>query len=115
MLQPLTLKTLPELGDGIVATAWELAVKRAAADCMDRPGDERPRKVILECVLLPVVGESAECESTSVQFQVKDTVPTRRSKVYDFQVRRGGLLLFNDLSPDNAHQRTIDQTEGDEE
>jgi hypothetical protein len=36
-------------------------------------------------------------------------VPARRTKTYSCGYRRGGQLVFNDLSDDNINQRTLDE------
>jgi len=115
----LTLAELNKLDGGVVALAFEQAMERAIADCEDRPGEEKPRKVNLQCELVPVRdGETGGLDTIAFVYQVKDTVPTRKSRVFNGAVRVTGgqrRLVYSDESPGNVHQRSIfDQDETDE-
>lgn len=103
-LQSLTIETLASMDGGRIGTAMELALKRIAADMDDRPGDDRPRKVTLEVAAVPVVAEDGLIDGAKLQVQVKETVPTRKSKVYDVGVRKGGMLVFQPMALDNHKQ-----------
>jgi hypothetical protein len=102
-----SLKTLMELDGGRVVEAWDQAVKRCVADCEDRPAVKKPRKVILELLLEPLC-EQGSLDSVDGAFKVTDSAPKRETKTYNFGVRRGQLLVFNDLSDDDIHQKTIE-------
>ena len=107
----LSIPSLAELDEGRLNVAWQQALKRAAMDCEDRPGEEKARTVTLQCELLPVLAAdgSGQLESVKVTFQVADKAPPRKTKKYDMGLRRGGVLVFNDLSTDDIHQKTIDE------
>ena len=107
----LTLSQLDALDNGRIVVAWQQALKRAVADCEDRPAVSETRKVILQTEIVPVLDQDAQLETVKVQFKIKDTVPTRKTKKYDMQPRRGQQLAFNDLSDDNVQQRTLDELE----
>ena len=113
MVHQLSLDSLKELDDGRLIVAWQQALKRAALDCEDRPGEEKPRVVSLQCELLPLLDSegSGQLESIKVTFQVADKAPPRKSKPYDMALRRGGVLVFNDMSEDDIHPKTIDEKE----
>jgi hypothetical protein len=108
----LSLETLGHLDDGRVQEAWRQAVRRAVADCEDRPGVLEARKVMLQFEIYPLMGEDGSVATIKGGFQVKDSIPTRKSKVYEFQPRGGLKLAFNDLSDDNVQQRTLDEIGG---
>lgn len=110
----LNLQTLKDqLDGGRLGAAWDAELKRIAQDCEDRPGDDKPRKVNLEVVMQPVKDEAGLCEEVWVKVHVTSSVPKRRSKPLRLGVRRGGMLVFNDMSEDNPNQRTIDEYLGD--
>ncbi|MDD4888300.1 MAG: hypothetical protein PHU85_00075 [Phycisphaerae bacterium] len=113
MLRFLTLEELRNLDSGRVATAFEQAMKRIVADCEDRPGEERPRKLELSAEITPVCGEDGKCEGVRGKFQIRDKIPTRRSKVYSFGVKSGGRLYFSDEDPSNVEQLTFGDVEED--
>lgn len=106
-MQQLSLQQLADLDDGRIATAFDQAVKRAAQDCDDRPGDDRPRKVILEIAFAPVLSADGICDSVKSQIQIKDAMPTRKSRVYDFGLRKGGLFVYQPMALDNHRQGTF--------
>ena len=56
----------------------------------------------------PITDEHGQLDSVSGKFHVTSSVPKRRSKAYSFGFRKGGRLVFNDLSEDNIHQGTIE-------
>jgi hypothetical protein len=108
-VRELTLAALmEELDGGRIHEAFMAELKRVALDCEDRPGDDKVRKVSLELHVEPVIAEDGQLDSLSGKFHVTSTVPKRRSKAYSFGFRKGGRLVFNDLSDDDIHQKTIE-------
>lgn len=106
-LRQLTLAQVAEIDDGRIAAAFAQALKRVAQDCDDRPGDDRPRKIVLEMAFMPVLSEDGICDSVKSQCQIKDTIPTRKSRVYDFGLRKGGLFSYQPMALDNHRQATM--------
>ena len=107
----LTLASLMEkLDGGRVAMAFQAELKRCIADCDDRPGDDKDRKVVIELKLNPITDEQGHLQEVKGKFHIKSSVPNRRSKPYSFGLRRskaGPSLVFNDLSDDNVNQATL--------
>ncbi len=111
-LEKFTAASIATIDGGRIAAALEQAVERARADCFDRPGVDKSRKVTLEITLTPVPDESRrDLDSVDVGFQIKDTIPGRESKTFNMRATPTGLL-FNELSPDEAAQITIDDAKG---
>lgn len=106
------LENLKELDDGRVIEAFNQAIKRAMDDVNDRPGMKKPRTVTLHTSIVPICDEHGMLDSVKVQMKIVDTVPKRETRVYDMAARRGGMLVFNDLSMDNAKQKTLDEDGG---
>jgi hypothetical protein len=120
MRRELKLEELMHVDGGRIAVAFNQALARLAADCEDRPGDNKPRVVTLQCALVPMVDARGQYEDAKAQFQISDSIPKRKSKVIDLQPTRkskGGRqehsFAFNDLSEDDANQRTIDEMTGE--
>lgn len=107
MIEKFRLSTLNKIDDGRIREAYEQALKACEADCKDRPNLKDARSVTLHAVLVPVSGDSGEMESCDVQFQIFSRVPKRKSKVYNM-ISKGGNLLFNELSPEDVRQGTLD-------
>lgn len=103
-MEELTLSSIAEMDGGRIGEAMRQALKRIAQDMDDRPGDNRPRKIQLEIAAEPTVGEDGMIDGAKLQMQVKETLPTRKTKVYDMGVRKGGMLVFQPLALDNHMQ-----------
>lgn len=106
-LERFSLGTLATMDDGRIKEAFEQAVKRCEGDCKDRPGVDAERKVRLDVTLIPVPGEDGDLDSVNIVFKITDTLPKRCSKSYNMKATRGGLL-FNEISPDDVNQATLD-------
>lgn len=118
MQKELSLEKLADLDDGRVLIAWEHALNRVMLDCEDRPG-AGVRKVTLELTLTPVCDDNGYMVTVEGKFVVKDTIPPRKTVPYDLVMRKsstgGRCLMFNDMSDDNALQRTLDEGDGFDE
>lgn len=101
------LGAVAKLDEGRIKEAFEQALKRCMDDCKDRPALPDPRKVQLMATLQPVVGDDGSMESCDVHFQIADSIPKRKSKIYNMKAK-GGQLFFNELSTRDIHQRSID-------
>lgn len=106
MLEKFTLATIADMDGGRIRTAFEQALKRIEADCKDRPGVKAARKLELVLTMTPVA-DDGDLDSVNVTFRIKDSVPKRESKSYNMQAVPGGLL-FNDASPEDVHQMSLD-------
>lgn len=102
------LGALAEIDNGRLKSAFELALKRCEADCKDRPALGEARKLALHCELIPVADDSGDMEMCKVSFMITESLPRRRSKTYMMTATENGLM-FNDLSPEDARQMTLDQ------
>jgi hypothetical protein len=107
MLQKFKLETLAVMDQGRIRAGFDQALHRAIADCKDRPALDKGRKVTLQCTVEPVVGEDGELESCDVTFSIDEKFPKRESKTYNMR-EVSGELKFNELSPEDVRQATID-------
>lgn len=109
-LKELTLENLKDLDYGKASLTFDKALRRAVADCLDRPGDNRARTVSLELKLSPVsdvVGSTISCEGAKGVFKVKCSIPNWETQMVDFGVKRDGRLVFNEDSPRDHRQQTF--------
>ncbi len=107
-LEKFELKTLSTMDGGHIAREFANAMKRCDADCRDRPSVTKARKINLVVTMEPISDDEAgELDSVNVTFKINDSVPERVSKTYNMKAVRGGLL-FNELSPADVHQKTLD-------
>lgn len=103
----LTLESLEHLDLGKASAAFNSHIKRVATDCIDRPGDANARKVTMEVAIKPVINDDGTAERIKMQIQVKSTVPSHRTRVYDLGLRHNGVLVFSEDSPTNFDQSTM--------
>ena len=116
MLKQFDLSTISEIDEGRVLEAWNQACKRLVEDIEDRPGLDDARKLVLTFELKPVKDEAGNLDTINGAFQIKESIPSRKTRNYDFKpkiVNGQSTLAFNPLSEDNANQHTIDEQGGE--
>lgn len=115
----LKLEDLMNLDDGRVAITFKEALKQIVSDCTDRPGDKSPRIVSLNLQIVPIVDvQTGQCDLVNGEFKIVCKVPDRRSKTYQFGVRKssnGAMLVFNQHSPQSVNQQTVFDGEDDDD
>lgn len=107
-LEKFSLASLSTIDGERIAIAFEQALKRVVQDCDDRPGEKKERTVTLTLAVKPRLDVDGLCEDCDIQVAVTDSVPKRKSKVYNMSLRKGGHLLYNNESLDNVEQDTMD-------
>ena len=112
-------ETILRLDRGMLSACLEKAIERAVADCVDRPGDDRARVVILKLEVKPKA-ETREnvitCEGAAATYKVTAKNPPWESQSLDFGVRRlagKDVLVFSDHSPSDHQQTTFFDGEED--
>lgn len=109
-LEKFEFKKISTMDGGRIRECFEQALKRCQMDCDDRPGVEEPRKIVMTMVMTPVMSESGALDSCNIAFTIKDSLPDRKSKTYNMTAAANGQsLLFNEVSPDDAAQLTVDE------
>jgi hypothetical protein len=111
MKMELTLENLKDLDFGKLSVAFDQHIRRAVGDCMDRPGDDHERKVILTFGLRPEKSQEADCDHVMLEGQVTSKVPAHRSRVFQCAPRKGGHLVFDSLSPEHVEQMSLEDEE----
>jgi hypothetical protein len=109
--QQLSLASMKDVDSGKINAAFDHELKRIIEDCHDRPGMNKPRKLVLEVLLLPNCGTDANelyCESVAAQIRVDSRIPGRKTKVYTLDTKPSGAAYFNADAPENPDQMTID-------
>jgi hypothetical protein len=108
-LAVLSLKELHKLGGGKLALAFEREVSRIHADIVDRPADERARKLKLVFSFTPGRVEALGVDTVDVDVACRADVPPYQTRPYECKsVPKSGELLFNLEAPENVDQHTID-------
>lgn len=106
-LHLLSLESLNDLDGGKAAEAFKLHLRRAAMDCVDRPGDPKARKVTLEVELTPDPEPDGTCDRVHFQIRASSAVPKHQTRLYSAGLRANGALVFNEDSPGNVQQSTL--------
>lgn len=107
-LEKFGLAALAKIDGERIAIAFEQALRRVVQDCEDRPAEKTERKLSLTLSVKPRLDPDGMCDDCDVQMSVTDSVPKRKSKIYNMAMKKGGHLLFNDDSLDNVEQETMD-------
>lgn len=113
-LQQLTLDSLADLDMGKASEMFQVMLRRAAEDCIDRPGDTSNRTVSLKFQMVPITDQRGECSEVALEVLCEGKFPAYRTKSYSMGVRRdvkGAMVVFNADSPDNINQRTFEMGE----
>lgn len=109
-----TLENLKDFSNGHPAAAFESLLKRAVTDCLERPGDDRARKVTLQVSLIPTPSQKGEPDGVTITVDSKCTVPDYRSNPVQMGVKGHGAtrgqMFFNDLT-DDVRQSSIEDAD----
>lgn len=108
-LEKMSLKALATIDAGRVAVAFDQALRRAEEDCRDRPAVGGARKVSVVAILEPQSDARGDLDSVGVRIEIQDNLPKRQSTTYNCKATLGGLF-FNEMSPEDVDQTTLDLT-----
>lgn len=114
----LTLDTIQHLDMGKAALTFDDCLHRGVRDCIERPGDKRPRKVEMQLTLTPLTeihGKSISCEGAKGVFVIRVTVPNYQTGEVDFGVRNTGALIFSPENPHDHRQTSLIEEDSSEE
>jgi hypothetical protein len=107
---------LGQLDRGAVGVAIDKALQEIGRDCLDRPSDDRARKLVLTLSFKPcpeTFDQTISCERIALDVEIKAAVPARKSRTIDMGVRQGGGMIFNPESPAN-HKQPVMFDDGEE-
>ena len=104
-----TLSDLDHVDDGGVSSLFMSAMRNAVRDLAQRPGLKDARKVELHVTLSPIADEQGGLGEIKVKFDVRYKAPAFGTRAYGMAATPEHGLLFNDMSPTDVRQGTIDQ------
>lgn len=105
-LKRLTLATIADIDGGRTRILFDRMLDQVKRDCQDRPGVRAPRKLRLTVNVAPA--KESDGADVEVSFEVTEILPKRASRTFSMDASRGGLY-WNEASPDDAKQRTLDE------
>ena len=97
----LNLENLKELDGGKVQVAFGLELKKCLMDCLNRPNEKKSRKVSLECYVTPIAADR-DCEGVTVAFDVRSSVPARKTEGYKLGITTQGQAYFVEETAEEA-------------
>lgn len=106
-LEKFQLEALADIDGGRINVAFAQALARVIADCDDRPGDDKARTVTLTLEVKPVLDASGVCDDAKVQVIISDSIPKRKSKIFDMAMQKtksGMQLLYRPDSLEDVEQ-----------
>ena len=109
-LKVLNLQSMADLSHGAVGVAVDKLIRQAIRDCIDRPGDDRARKLTVQIEFTPTAhidGQSVTCEGAKAVAKASLKCPNYETGVLDLAVRENGAALFAPNSPENVAQATM--------
>ena len=114
-LQQFKLEKLAEFDGERLRRAFEQCMNHAISDCQNRPGLKKPRVVTLSFTIVPIAPETRDddLETVKLKYDTKAKIPDLSREGLSLAVRKGGMLVYNDASPDNVNQRTFDDGLGE--
>jgi len=107
-MREVDFNTLAEMKDGAFNLVLRKHLKRAADDCMDRPGDSKPRKIKVEIGYVPMLLPSGDAYDAGMQLKISSSIPEHVSQQYCVSMRKNGTFVVNLDSLDSVNQNTMD-------
>lgn len=103
-----TLETLCSMNGGKYGRLINNQLKRLAADCFDRPADDRPREVTVTIRAVPNCGDDGNADTVSAKVVVKAKVPQYQTQPFELRLTEGKTgLSINVGDPSNIRQHTM--------
>lgn len=106
--QQLTAKNLAEFEGGKLAAAFDQLLLAAGRDCFDRPGVKNKRSITLTVEVRPELDDAGMCEHVRIEASVGSKTPKYGSREVVGNIQKSGAIIFDDLSPDNPDQSTLE-------
>lgn len=107
------LGDLEALENGAIGEVFTMKLGQLMADVVDRPALEKARKLTVELELTPVSDNSGNLTEVRAAVQVKTTSPAQRTAEVSMKWgAKRGALVWNDESPDDVRQGTLDEEQG---
>ena len=103
---PLKFATLSLLDDGKLEELLAAQLKMMAQDCIDRPGETAPRKVIVEFVIKPKMTPEGNCDESEIHIECKGKLPVKRTHSFPMLTTKAGFK-FNREFPESRDQKGL--------
>lgn len=103
-----TINNLKALDLGVVNEAFQRFTQRIVEDCCDRPGEKKPRKILLQFAFVPVASPGQnDCDEVAVSCQLKSKIPDHCTRNIVMRPTTAGQLYWNPELPDEPDGKTL--------
>ena len=114
MKRTLEMKDLADLDGGRVGINVNNSLATIAHSLKKRPGDDTPRKLLIEIEFIPVMNDEGQLDSADCRASVATKLPKYRAGMVSLGLSDdNNEMLWNDHSEDNVHQHTLDESEAE--
>ena len=104
-----TLADLEKLEGGLVRRAFEKELRGIFEDLRERPALTKARDITLKLTFVPATDDSGtELTEVKIVPEVSSRRPPSRCRELSTRLVGTRHLVYDDLSPDNVHQQTMD-------
>lgn len=103
------IASLTDIDEGRLAAAFTRHMKRAIADCEDRPADKKARVVTIQLAVVPTYVDEGYLQDIGVEASIRSKVPDHVTLPVNCRVKRGSGAVFNDMNENDVDQKTIDE------
>ncbi len=103
-----TLADLEKFEAGVVARTFERDLKVLLGDLHDRAGLDKVRSLNLKLDLKPLADDAGKLAEVRVDITISITQPASKTRTVSAKVIGSSSIVYDDLSPDNVHQFSID-------
>ena len=110
MLKQIALENLADVAQGTVGIRFQNLIELAVKDCLNRPGVDKSREVIVKVRFKPRKDEDGLAEEADVDVVLASKIPDFASQSVNCSLRKTGHAVWNDLSEGDVDQLTIDQS-----
>lgn len=104
-METLSLDTIANVDNGVVAVAFDKVLRTLQMDCEDRATLKKARVINLQVSLVPVADHD-HLVRIDTQFHIKSTIPEKSTVCYPMHVTNDGIQFRPEIG-DNPGQRPL--------
>lgn len=107
-IKEFVISNLGEIDSGRIGEALKLQLKRVIDDCKDRPTLKSARKIKLQIEISPTADpKTFDLDGVNMSFKINSTFPNQERVDLSLGVKKNGMLIYSEHSPDSIDQRTV--------
>lgn len=104
-----TLADLSDFENGKLSITFENELRRLLGDIHERPGLAKPRQIVIAVNMQPATDSEGNLEDVKFWVELATKAPAARTRTVSMGTLGNQGLVWNDLSPANHQQHTIDE------